>query len=72
MENAGFVPAFFVGSKAMLHSFDSSPCKAGGGWEGGLLLLALAKSNPSPTLPCFAGEGANAPSGFAFVVDWVT
>ncbi len=32
----------------------SSPCNAGGGWEG---IKLLNQEHPSPTLPCFAGEG---------------
>src|SRR6185312_5491674 len=39
-------------------TFGSSPCAAGGGQEGVLLIFARhAKSDPTPALPCVAGEG---------------
>jgi hypothetical protein len=33
-----------------------------------LTLLDQIKSNPTPTLPCFAEEGAIVPGGFVFVM----
>src|SRR5690348_4315577 len=41
------------------------PLLAGGGWEGARLLIRQIRSraNPSPTLPCLAGEGEHPPQG---------
>jgi len=40
------------------------PAKQGEAKRGWLLILALARSNPSSILPCLAGEGAKVPCGF--------
>jgi len=37
------------------------PLLAGEGWEGVKLLIFMAKSNPSPTLPCKQGREPHAP-----------